>query len=79
MSGSVKVDRQSVIESWRRRGYGDFWVELRTSEATETSFSRAVAAVNESFEVGGGPYAQLNTRSPRGFVVMSAMSVTRLV
>lgn len=68
MSG-VTVDRQSIRRAWREGGH-DFWIELRTKSGSGEAFGQAVADVNERFEAEDGVYAQLNTRSASGFVVL---------
>jgi len=68
-NASIRKDSGSVRRAWREGGYGEFWIELRTQTGNDEAFGDAVAAVNERFEPDDGVYAQLNTRSPNGFVV----------
>lgn len=68
VSGSISIDKESVRERWQASG--QFWLELRTESDDFRAFSSALGEVNQRFEPVDGPFTQLGTRSPDGFVTL---------
>lgn len=68
--GAVSIQYASIRRAWRNSGGDEFWVQLRTNDDVDDAFGDAVTDVNTRFEGVRAGYAELNTQSPAGFVVL---------
>lgn len=70
MASGVTVDNRSVHRAWTRADHHEFWIEVRTQAGSDTTFGDTINRLNDRHKDQDGPFAQLNTRSPHGFVAM---------
>jgi hypothetical protein len=64
----VVMDAAATRRAWRQNT-SPLWIELVTSESSAEKFGEVVSALNDDFAGNQLGFGQLNTRSPRGFVV----------
>jgi hypothetical protein len=71
VTGSIQMDRDSIVKAWRRSGGRAFWISLRTTSDDLDGFVLAVAEASEldAPDLDVSPIGEFPARGPRGFVV----------